>query len=129
MGDRKPTFGFYHTGFARGAKSFASATVRAPGRCESCAAWSDRRNADGRRLTAALPDPRCELIDGARGVSMIDRPGRLAELIGALPTPADGGTTAPRNLLARGAVVHHRVILTPRPHPVGAGELDAGSLI
>lgn len=37
---------------------------------------------DGRRLTAALPDARFELIDGARTFSMIDRPDRLAELIG-----------------------------------------------
>jgi len=36
---------------------------------------------DGRRLAAALPDSRLELIDGARTFSMIDQPDQLAELI------------------------------------------------
>jgi pimeloyl-ACP methyl ester carboxylesterase len=48
-------------------------------------AWSadDRFFAveDGRRLVAALPDARFELIAGARTFSMIDQPDRLAELI------------------------------------------------
>jgi hypothetical protein len=36
---------------------------------------------DGRRLAAALPDSRFELIEGARTFSMIDQPDVLAELI------------------------------------------------
>jgi pimeloyl-ACP methyl ester carboxylesterase len=36
---------------------------------------------DGRRLAAALPDSRFELIEGARTFSMIDQPDALAELI------------------------------------------------
>ena len=37
--------------------------------------------ADGQRLAEVLPDARFELIERARTFSMIDRPGRLAELI------------------------------------------------
>jgi pimeloyl-ACP methyl ester carboxylesterase len=51
---------------------------------------------DGRRLAAALPAGRLEIIDGARTFSMIDRPDALAELIGAFateaPAPASGRT-------------------------------------
>jgi len=36
---------------------------------------------DGRRLAAALPDARFEVIEGARTFSMIDKPDALAELI------------------------------------------------
>jgi pimeloyl-ACP methyl ester carboxylesterase len=36
---------------------------------------------DGRRLAAALPDSRFELIEGARTFSMIDQPDALADLI------------------------------------------------
>lgn len=36
---------------------------------------------DGRRLAAALPDARLEVIDGARTFSMIDQPDELARLI------------------------------------------------
>ena len=36
---------------------------------------------DGRRLAAALPDARFEVIEGARTFSMIDKPDPLAELI------------------------------------------------
>jgi pimeloyl-ACP methyl ester carboxylesterase len=36
---------------------------------------------DGRRLAAALPDSRLEVIEGARTFSMIDQPDRLADLI------------------------------------------------
>ena len=36
---------------------------------------------DGRRLAAALPDARLEVIPGARTFSMIDRPDALADLI------------------------------------------------
>lgn len=38
---------------------------------------------DAHRLAAVLPDARVEEIDGARTLPMIDRPDRLAELIGA----------------------------------------------
>jgi pimeloyl-ACP methyl ester carboxylesterase len=36
---------------------------------------------DGRRLASALPNARLEVIDNARTFSMVDQPGRLAELI------------------------------------------------
>src|SRR5690625_3771662 len=36
---------------------------------------------DGRRLADVLPDARFELLEGARTFSMIDQPGRLAELV------------------------------------------------
>jgi pimeloyl-ACP methyl ester carboxylesterase len=39
--------------------------------------------ADGERLARTIPDARFELVDGARTFSPEDRPGRLAELIGA----------------------------------------------
>lgn len=48
----------------------------------------------GRRLAATLPDSRFELIEGARTWSMLDRPDRLAELIGRFvreTTPAQAG--------------------------------------
>ena len=38
--------------------------------------------ADAHRLAAVLPDARVEEIDGARTLPMVDRPDRLAELIG-----------------------------------------------
>jgi pimeloyl-ACP methyl ester carboxylesterase len=40
--------------------------------------------ADAHRLAAVLPDARVEEIAGARTLPMIDRPERLAELIGEL---------------------------------------------
>lgn len=45
---------------------------------------------DGRRLAAALPESRLEIVAGARTFSMIDRPDRLAELIAEF---ADGRTS------------------------------------
>jgi pimeloyl-ACP methyl ester carboxylesterase len=36
---------------------------------------------DGRRLAAALPDSRLEVIQNARTFSMIDQPDRVADLI------------------------------------------------
>jgi pimeloyl-ACP methyl ester carboxylesterase len=37
---------------------------------------------DAKRLAAALPNSRLEMIEGARTFSMLDAPGRLAELVG-----------------------------------------------
>jgi pimeloyl-ACP methyl ester carboxylesterase len=48
---------------------------------------------DGRRLAAALPQGRFELIEGSRTFSMIDQPDRLAALVGevaATPVAAAG---------------------------------------
>jgi pimeloyl-ACP methyl ester carboxylesterase len=39
---------------------------------------------DGRRLAAAIPNARLEVIDGARTFSMIDQPDRLADLLSTL---------------------------------------------
>jgi pimeloyl-ACP methyl ester carboxylesterase len=41
---------------------------------------------DGERLAATLPDARLEVIDGARTFSMLDRPDRLAALVGDFAT-------------------------------------------
>jgi pimeloyl-ACP methyl ester carboxylesterase len=43
---------------------------------------------DGRRLAAALPDSRLEVIDRSRTFSMIDQPDRLASLIADFADPA-----------------------------------------
>jgi pimeloyl-ACP methyl ester carboxylesterase len=43
---------------------------------------------DARRLAAALPNSRLELIDGARSFSMLDAPRRLAALIGDFSSTA-----------------------------------------
>lgn len=39
---------------------------------------------DGRRLAAAIPNARLEVIEGARTFSMVDRPDRLAELLSSV---------------------------------------------
>jgi pimeloyl-ACP methyl ester carboxylesterase len=55
---------------------------------------------DGRRLAEALPNGRLEVVDGARTFSMIDRPDRLAELIGELargPIPGERPSVRPQN--------------------------------
>jgi pimeloyl-ACP methyl ester carboxylesterase len=49
---------------------------------------------DGRRLAAALPDARLEVIEDARTFSMIDQPDRLAELIGEFAGVAAPGRAA-----------------------------------
>ncbi len=50
---------------------------------------------DGRRLADALPNARFELVEGARTFSMIDQPGRLADLVadfaGARSGPGSAG--------------------------------------
>ena len=65
--------------------STASATAR------NSAAWAadDRLFplADAERLAALLPDARVEVIAGSRAFSMIDQPGRLAELVTAFAQP------------------------------------------
>jgi pimeloyl-ACP methyl ester carboxylesterase len=49
---------------------------------------------DGRRLAAALPDARLEVIPRARTFSMIDRPDVLAELIAAFAGAGKPGRAA-----------------------------------
>jgi pimeloyl-ACP methyl ester carboxylesterase len=49
---------------------------------------------DGRRLAAALPDARLEVIERARTFSMIDQPDRLAELIAGFAGAARVGRAA-----------------------------------
>jgi pimeloyl-ACP methyl ester carboxylesterase len=52
---------------------------------------------DGRRLAAALPDSRLEVIEKARTFSMIDQPDRLADLIADFadaPAMSDAAQTA-----------------------------------
>lgn len=49
---------------------------------------------DGRRLAAALPDARLEVIPRARTFSMIDRPDVLAELIGVFAGAGEVGRAA-----------------------------------
>ncbi|MHA7651478.1 alpha/beta fold hydrolase [Mycobacterium sp. ML4] len=39
---------------------------------------------DGRRLAAAIPNARLEVIEGARTFSMVDRPDRLAEMLSSV---------------------------------------------
>lgn len=46
---------------------------------------------DGRRLAAALPSSRLEIIEDARTFSMIDQPDLLANLIAELPEASPGG--------------------------------------
>ncbi|MGZ4576230.1 MAG: alpha/beta fold hydrolase [Mycobacterium sp.] len=43
---------------------------------------------DGRRLAAAIPNARLEVIDGARTFSMVDRPERLADLLSTIAVRA-----------------------------------------
>lgn len=50
---------------------------------------------DGRRLAAALPDSRFELIEGARTFSMIDQPDALAALIREFAGAADQAGRSP----------------------------------
>jgi pimeloyl-ACP methyl ester carboxylesterase len=45
---------------------------------------------DGRRLAAALPDSRLEVIDNSRTFSMIDQPDRLGALIAELADRSAG---------------------------------------
>jgi pimeloyl-ACP methyl ester carboxylesterase len=49
---------------------------------------------DGRRLAAALPDSRLEVIERAKTFSMIDQPDRLAELIAGFAEPGTVGRAA-----------------------------------
>jgi len=43
---------------------------------------------DGKRLASIIPDARLEVIDGARTFSMLDRPGRLADLLSSIAVRA-----------------------------------------
>jgi hypothetical protein len=70
---------------------------------------------DGRRLAAALPDARLEVIQGARTFSMIDQPDRLAEVIAEFAAGGGNGRAASRVAAGTEAV-------RPERSPLGAPE-------
>ncbi|HTX94844.1 MAG TPA: alpha/beta hydrolase [Mycobacterium sp.] len=43
---------------------------------------------DGRRLAVTIPNARLEVIEGAKTFSMLDQPGRLADLVSTIAVPA-----------------------------------------
>jgi len=43
---------------------------------------------DGARLAATIPNARLEIIEGARTFSMVDQPGRLADLLSTVAVRA-----------------------------------------